>query len=191
MMEIDTILPKIYTAFISAMFRRGSVSISLRALDLILSTTALHTFYVQYLCNRLYSEYTKIETDQVDMELLSIVRENEPVYANYLNLLTSMQFRVLKAVAPNESIDNPTSKEFLSKYNLGAASSVSQAIKSLSDKEFVFQTAGRYRLNDVFLHIGLFKRVISDLCIFIRNDLGIFWSIGCNYSPVITLTGIN
>jgi hypothetical protein len=62
-----------------------------------------------------------------------------------------MQYRVLKAVALNNGIDNPLSKEFLSKYDLGAASSVSQAIKSLADKEFVFFTKNHYRLNDVFL----------------------------------------
>jgi uncharacterized protein len=105
---------------------------------------------VQYFCNRLYSEFSKIEPDQVDITLRIIIRENEPVYANYLNLLTSTQFRVLKAIALNDGIGNPTSKEFLSKYELGAASSVSQAIKSLSDKEFIFFSGSRYHLNDVF-----------------------------------------
>ncbi len=151
MMEIGPILPKTYTAFINTKFREGSVSISPEALDRIVRITALHTFYVQYFCNRLYSEYGKIDADHVDMELLAIVRENEPVYANYLNLLTSMQFRVLKAIALNDGIDNPTSKEFLSEYDLGAASSVSQAIKSLTDKEFIFLSGNKYRLNDVFL----------------------------------------
>lgn len=151
MMEISAILPEIYRTFISEKFRKGSISISGLALDRLVEITRLHTFYVQYFCNRLYSEYKKIETDTVNKALVSIVRENEPVYANYLNLLTSMQYRVLKAIAQNDGIENPTSKEFLSKYELGAASSVNQAIKSLSDKEFVFLSKDKYRLNDVFL----------------------------------------
>jgi hypothetical protein len=151
MMEISSILPEIYRTFISDKFRKGSISISVPALDRIVEITSLHTFYVQYFCNRLYSEYRKIETDSINKVLLTIVRENEPIYTNYLNLLTTMQYRVLKAIALNDGIDNPTSKEFLSKYNLGAASSVSQAIKSLSDKEFVFFSKNKYRLNDVFL----------------------------------------
>jgi AAA+ ATPase superfamily predicted ATPase len=150
MMEISGILPEIYRTFISDKFRKGSISISGPALDRIVEITSLHTFYVQYFCNRLYSEYRKIETDNINKVLFTIVRENEPVYANYLNLLTSTQYRVLKAIALNDGIDNPTSKEFLSKYDLGAASSVSQAIKSLSDKEFVFLSKNKYRLNDVF-----------------------------------------
>ena len=151
MMEIGEIDPEIYRAFILNKFGKGSVSISAPALDRIFEITRLHTFYIQYFCNRLYSERRNIDTDVVEQTLFSILRENEPVYANYLNLLTTMQYRVLKAVALNNGIDNPLSKEFLSKYDLGAASSVSQAIKSLADKEFVFFTKNHYRLNDVFL----------------------------------------
>jgi AAA+ ATPase superfamily predicted ATPase len=151
MMELGGISPELYRKFINEKFKKDSISISGPALDRIVEITRLHTFYVQYFCNRLYSEYRNIEADDVNQTLLSIVRENEPVYANYLNLLTAMQYRVLKAIALNDGIENPTSKEFLSKYDLGAASSVSQAVKSLSDKEFVFFSNNRYRLNDVFL----------------------------------------
>ena len=150
-MEITSIVPEVYSTFIIDKFRKGSISISGAALERIIEITGLHTFYVQYFCNRLYSVYRKIETDNVDQELVNIIKENEPVYANYIDLLTTLQYRVLRAVALNDGIDNPTSKEFISKYNLGAASSVSQALKSLTDKEFVFFSKKRYRLNDVFL----------------------------------------
>jgi AAA+ ATPase superfamily predicted ATPase len=151
MMEISSISPDTYKSFIISKFRQGSITVSDAALDRIVGITGLHTFYVQYICNRLYSEYKNVEVEDIDKVLYKIIRENEPVYGNYLNLLTSMQYRVLKAVALNNGIENPTSKEFLSKYDLGAASSVSQAIKSLSDKEFIFQSGSGYRLNDVFL----------------------------------------
>lgn len=150
MMEIDTIVSEIYLDFIRAGFKEGKVSISDPALERISQITGLHTFYVQYFCNRLYSENIKIETDNVDMLLRTIIKENEPIYANYLNLLTSTQFRVLKAIALNGGVEKPTSKEFLSKYALGAASSVSQAVSSLEDKEFVFSSGNKYKLNDVF-----------------------------------------
>jgi hypothetical protein len=151
MMEISTIEPEVYKSFIIDKFTKGSVSISPVALDRIVEITGLHTFYVQYFCNRLFSEYKSIDADDVDKTLIAILKENEPVYASYLNLLTTTQYRVLKAIAQNDGIDNPLSNEFLSKYDLGAASSVSQAIKSLSDKEFVFFSKNRHRLNDVFL----------------------------------------
>lgn len=151
MMEIRGIESEVYKTFIKEKFAKGSISISATALERIIEITGLHTFYVQYFCNRLYSEHKNIETDNVDQVLITILRENEPVYASYLNLLTATQYRVLKAIALNDGIDNPLSKEFLSMYSLGAASSVSQAIRSLTDKEFVFFSKNRYRLNDVFL----------------------------------------
>jgi AAA+ ATPase superfamily predicted ATPase len=150
MLEIDRIEPTIYRSFITDKFRTGSITVTDLALDRLVEITDLHTFYVQYFCNRLYSEYSKIETIDIDQTLHSILKENEPVYASYLNLLTNTQFKVLKAIALNDGIENPTSKEFLSEYDLGAASSVSQAVKSLTEKEFVFQSGKKYRLNDVF-----------------------------------------
>jgi uncharacterized protein len=150
-MEIGSIDAERYSAFIRIKFRKGSVSITEKALDRIIGITRLHTFYVQYFCNRLYSEHKNIDIDNVDQTLVNIIRENEPVYASYLNLLTSTQYRVLRAIAINEGVENPLSKEFLSKYELGAASSVSQALKSLMEKEFVFFSDNRYRLNDIFL----------------------------------------
>ena len=150
-MEIEGIEAEAYKNFIREKFTKGSISISTPALERIIEITRLHTFYVQYFCNRLYSEHRKIDTDNVDRTLIAILRENEPVYASYLNLLTATQYRVLKAIALNGGIENPLSKGFISQYELGAASSVSQAVRSLSDKEFVFFTNNRYQLNDVFL----------------------------------------
>jgi uncharacterized protein len=150
LMEIKTIDSSSYLPFIKSKFEEGGITISNHALNRIAELTSFHTFYVQYFCNRLFSEYNNIGPDQVELILRAIIKENEPVYANYLNLITSTQYRVLKAIALNSGIDNPTSNEFLSKYDLGAASTVSQAVKSLSDKEFIFFNGSRFRLNDVF-----------------------------------------
>jgi len=149
-MELERINTETYLKFISDHFIRESKSISDQALGRIADITGMHTFYVQYLCNRLFSIYDSVDDSIVNRMLLEVINENEPVYGNYLKLLTPMQYRVLKAVALNGGIENPTSKEFISNYNLGAASSVSQAIKSLSDKDFIFHSGGHIHLNDMF-----------------------------------------
>jgi uncharacterized protein len=149
-MEIDRIPRESYSEFISERFLRGKRTISPDALELIFEISSLKTFYVQYFCNRLYSSYKKVDIHAVKDVLYSIINENEPIYAGYLNLLTSQQFRVLRAVALNNGIDAPTSKEFIARYNLGAASSASQSVKSLEDKEFISYIDGRYRINDAF-----------------------------------------
>jgi uncharacterized protein len=149
-MEIVNIDPGEYKKFIIDKFKAGSKLISDEVLEKIHEITCMHTYYIQYLCNRLYSVFDKVEEEHLNRMLLEIINENEPVYANYLKLLTSMQFRVLKAIAINNGVENPTSKEFISTYDLGAASSVSQSVKSLTEKDFIFSIAGRLRLNDVF-----------------------------------------
>ena len=149
-MEIVNINPGAYKNYITDKFNKGSKSISVEALERIQEITGMHTFYVQYLCNRLFGNFDKVEEEHVNLILLEILNENEPVYANYLRLLTPIQFRVLKAISLNGGVENPTSKEFISAFNLGAASTVSQSVRSLTDKDFLFSSEGKLRLNDVF-----------------------------------------
>ena len=80
----------------------------------------------------------------------TILSENEPIYANYLNLLTTNQYRTLRAIALERIVENPTSGTFLSIHNLGAASSVSQAVSSLVGKEFIHNEAGLLSVQDKF-----------------------------------------
>jgi uncharacterized protein len=157
-MEIERIPQESYSSFVLERFTAGKRIISSDALEMIFEITALKTFYVQYLCNRLYSAFKKVDTHQVKEMLFRIINENEPVYAGYLNLLTSQQFRVLRAIALNNGIEAPTSKEFISGYSLGAASSASQSVKSLEDKEFIALYDKKYRVNDAFFMLWLIHK---------------------------------
>jgi hypothetical protein len=151
MMEIGIIDPAVYKAFITMKFEEGGKSVSEPALDYIEELTGMYTFYVQYICNRLYGNGRKTEKDNVRELLMQILAENEPVYANYLALLTPTQFRLLKAIAQNRGVTSPTASEFLSEYRLGAPSSVSQALKSLTEKQFLYWNGRMHKLTDVFL----------------------------------------
>jgi hypothetical protein len=149
--QTGAINPAVYKSFISARFEEGGRSVSEAALDYIEEITGMHTFYVQYLCNRLYDNDRKTKKDNVKEMLMRIIAENEPVYANYLALLTPTQFRLLKAVALNRGVATPTASEFLSEYRLGAPSSVSQALKSLTEKQLLYRDGKMHKLTDVFL----------------------------------------
>jgi hypothetical protein len=155
LLELGKIENRRYSEFIAEKFGKGGIRIDSSAIDLILDITSSHTFYVQFLCNRLFSNHKKISIDEVNKMLLKIISENESVYASYISLLTPLQFRILRAVAINGGVQNPTSSEFLSTYELGAASSVSLAIKSLHDKEFIDVDNGVFLLNDMFLSFWL------------------------------------
>lgn len=150
LMEIGKIPAESYKSFIMERFVMNGRKIELSAIDFILEITAAHTFYVQYLCNRLFSSQGKIDRESVIRMLARITDENEAVYASYINLLTPLQFRILRAIAMNNGIQNPTSSEFISHYDLGAASSVSLVIKSLTEKEFISVIDNKHALNDLF-----------------------------------------
>ena len=149
-LEIGKITSESYSAFIEEKFSSPSRSITSDAIMLILKITTLHTFYVQFLCNRLYGSFRKVDVSQVKQMLVKIINENEPVYGGYIDLITPLQFKVLRAIAVNNGIKNPTSSEFLDNYNLGAASSVSLAVKSLEEKGFISADDKVYNMNDMF-----------------------------------------
>lgn len=150
-MDIRSINEDEYKAFINFHFHAANKGLSDMAFETITEYTELHTFYTQFLCNRLFELYKNISRENVQQTLVKILQENEPVYANYLNLLTNMQYRTLRAISMEKNVKSPNAKEFLQKYKLGAASSVSQAIDSLKEKEFINFDNQYYSVQDKFL----------------------------------------
>lgn len=150
-MEINAINTEDYYSFITGHFHDHGMSIEKEALDLIKEFTSMHTFYVQFLCNRLFSMGAgKISRGDAAALYNQVLGENEPVFASYINLITPFQFRLLKAIATYRGATGLTSKEFLQSNNLGAASSVNTALKSLIEKEFIFREKEKYYLADRF-----------------------------------------
>lgn len=150
MMFLDAIDRKDYFPFISEHFSERGKTIHSAALESIETYTNLHTFYVQFLCNRLFGDFKQVTSNEVDRTILTIVKENEPIYANYLNLLTTTQYKTLRAIALEGRVTNPTAAQFLAKHSLGAHSSVSQAIDSLLKKEFLSEESDGLLLQDKF-----------------------------------------
>lgn len=141
-----------YFPFIMEKFGAGRFEIKESIVIKLLDWAYGHTFFVQYICNRLYADNTrKISEETLSRVLFEILKEREPVYFNYRKLLTEHQFNLLKAVAKEGTVIQPTSGDFMLKYGLGTASSVRTALQALMDKELVFEEAGKYALNDVFL----------------------------------------
>jgi len=152
MMQLERIPEKEYVDFIISKFEKGKKKISVSTAVEILEICRLHTYYVQFLCNRLYAlKDNTITGSLVRNTLESILKENEPVYINYRNLLTGYQWKVLTAVALEGNAQLITSKDFISKHNLGTPSSVHSAVKSLLSKEMIYKEGNDYFIYDVFL----------------------------------------
>lgn len=150
MMFLDAIDRKDYFAFIMSQFSKRGKTIQKEALEAIEAYTNLHTFYVQFLCNRLFSAYKNVGPVEVSGTIHTILKENEPIYANFLNLLTTTQYKTLRAIALEGRVANPTAGHFLAKHSLGAHSSVAQAVDSLTKKEFISHESDGLILQDKF-----------------------------------------
>ncbi|NCP84855.1 MAG: ATP-binding protein [Bacteroidetes bacterium] len=157
-MELKGIDPIEYRAFIKKHFVNKKKQISDEALTQIQNVTEFHTFYVQYMCNKLYQKAKKtIEKEEINNVYLQILEENQAVYSTYLQLLTPFQFKLLRAIASDSPILAITGSSFLSKHSLGSPSSVNRASTSLLSKELIYIEADGYRLQDKFFS-GWLKR---------------------------------
>lgn len=152
MMQLERIPGKEYSEFIISKFGKGKKKISESTAAKILDICRLHTYYVQFLCNRLYGLKDRTVTESIVRTTLeSILKENEPVYINYRHLLTDYQWKVLTAIALEGNAKLITSKEFIGKHKLGTPSSVHSAVRALLSKEMIYKEQGDYLIYDVFL----------------------------------------
>jgi hypothetical protein len=152
MMQLERIPEKDYGKFIISKFEKGKKKISISIVAKILEICRLHTYYVQFLCNRLYGlKDSAITESLVKNTFESILKENEPVYINYRNLLTDYQWKVLTAIALEGNAKLITSKDFIYKHNLGTPSSVHSAVGALLGKEMIYKEQDDYLIYDVFL----------------------------------------
>jgi uncharacterized protein len=145
-----------YTKFIRQNLTKGERQIDDESLEFILAWTLGHTYYTQTLCNKIFGQNTaKITLGKVKVACDTILQEQEGVFFQYRNLLTTSQWRLLGAIAKEERVTQPTSGGFVGKYALGNPASVKRALEALVEKEMVLResdaTVNYYRVYDCFL----------------------------------------
>lgn len=151
MFSLDPINRNDYANFIMAFFTKAKLEISEPILDKVFDWCRMQTYYVQLTCNKLYGRNQTISEDLLLDVQQEIIQQEVPIFSMYQQLLTDFQWRTLKAIARDEEVQSPTSQEFLTRNNLGAASSVSTAIQLLLKKELIVQENNHYRLHDTLL----------------------------------------
>jgi hypothetical protein len=129
-----------YKLFIKEIFERYRSNISEEALEFIADFSRLHTFYTQSICNRLFSGGLKnITLENVRQICGQMIRESEPLFFQYRNLLTPIQWNILKAIAKEGKVYQPNSKGFIEKHKIGIPANVQRAIESLLKKEMIYK----------------------------------------------------
>ena len=150
-MALDPLTHDAYEIFITRLFKQGKRQIDKASIERIFHWTRMQTYYVQLVCNKLYGKSTEVTTDQLNEAFNEVIQQEVPVFSSYQLLMTSFQWKLLVAVAKEETVQNPMSKDFLTRHGLGAASSVSAALRMLEKNEFVIFQNERYSLHDTLL----------------------------------------
>lgn len=119
------------------------------------------TWYIQKILNRLYrTPKAKLNQTEVLVAINKIIAEQEIIYQSNYHLLTENQARLIAAIAHQGTVSAPTALEFIHRYRLPAPSSIKMAIKSLIDKEFLYQDPLKgYLVYDRFFGMWLKRQV--------------------------------
>jgi uncharacterized protein len=164
LLKIEKINSKKYKAFILKQFNINGRQIEDPVIDSILNWADFHTYYVQVICNRIFlTGVNKIEDKIWKEEAERLLKEQEPVFYNYRNMLTKPQWDILKATALEGVLYEPTGIEFVMKYSLGNPSSVLRSLEAITRMELIyydFNEDGKkyYAINDL-----LFRRWMEGL----------------------------
>lgn len=149
--SLQPIALEAYTNFITQHFQAAKKIIQPESINKIYSWSRGQTYTVQLVCNHLFSNYKKVNNSDVDVVFDQILKQQQAVFANFQKMLTRAQWNVFRAIAKEEPLQNPLSKDFIQKHNLGAASTVSTALKALEKLELVIKDEGNYLVHEVQL----------------------------------------
>jgi len=150
MMYLSEIPPESYERFITSHFIRNSRKVEEGAVSEIVTWCRCHTWYVQFLCNKLFETGDPINTETILIIRQEILSSYEPFYLEYRNLLTRRQWQLLKAIARTNGSSKLTSGDFIRTNNLTNASTVKRGVDALLEKEMIFRNSDHYFVYDVF-----------------------------------------
>ena len=145
-----------YFQFANAHFQKNSFSITGECFETLYSQFEGHTWYVQAVLNRLYEYRKNIDTpDFIRDAVQELIEENTYAYQELLNAYSDVQVKILRAIAKEKVVSQINSGDFIAKYRLKNASSVSRALKKLMDNELVYKSEKGYIIYDRFLGLWL------------------------------------
>jgi DNA-binding transcriptional ArsR family regulator len=108
--------------------------------------------------NRLYEYRNNIDNiDVVYYALQELLEENTYGYQELLNAYSDVQINLLRATAKEKIVSQINSGDFIAKYKLKNASSVSHALNRLIENELIYKTEKGYIVYDRFFSLWLDK----------------------------------
>lgn len=148
--------PVVYASFIKMHFLDADKAISQDLIEDIISWTRDHTFYTQTLCNEVFQiSASAVSEEDVRSAKEIILSSNRDRFLEIQRLITPAQWKLLKAIAKDGTVQHPTSSDFIQRHRLSSGPAVLKNLKTLIDKELVLAEIGEnntsYSVYNVFL----------------------------------------
>jgi hypothetical protein len=138
--------------FVTERFQRGGLSLQPDVAQVIARESRGHPYYTQLLCHILWSNrspHSEIVKKDVHLAVETMLKRETPGYQAIMDGLT-LRMRQLAIGLSQEETSTPYGENFLSKYNLGTASTVQRALVALIQKDVIDHIEGHYQFQDPF-----------------------------------------
>lgn len=156
MMGLKPLDSDVYFDFCLQFFKEKSGNVAKDIFEYLYNMFEGHTWYIQCIMNRLYEANNNVDSiEQVNAAILSILAGREPQFESLSQFFTGNQFSLLKAIAKEGIVAQPTAGRFIKSHNLSGASSTKAALKVLEDKELVYRKPEGYIIYDRFMDLWL------------------------------------
>lgn len=145
-----------YFSFARSWMEKGGKQLDEAMFERIYRRFDGHTWYVQYILNRLYEQcQSMIDEKLIEACLTDIVQSEIDSYQLLFGMLTENQATLLRAIAREKVVEAINGSAFIKKYRLKGSSSINIALKVLINKEYVFRSDKGYRVYDRFMELWL------------------------------------
>ena len=149
---LQKIDPLQLSAFAEKKFQDSGISVAEKRIAEVTEVTECYPYYFQMLCHVLWDlcqEDQRLTHSLIEKAVDTLISRESSTYIAIWEGLTSKQRKLMVALA-KERYPEVFSKNFLTKYSLGASSSIQKAIKKLLEKDLILQANGSYVIYDLF-----------------------------------------
>ena len=160
-LNIGEIERREYAKFAIENFAKKNLKISEDTFNAMYDRFDGHTWYIQNLLNRLYGYGEDVNLESVEFAVNQVVSEYSYSYIDLLNSCTASNVRLIEAIASEGCVKEIYAGEFISKYKLTGASSVSASLTKLEENEILYKSENGYIIYDRFMSEWLRKRKIK------------------------------
>lgn len=150
-MELNAIVPEIYTPFIVGHFESRNRRISSENVEKVYNLFKGHTYYIQKTFNEAFADTP--EGDECTIETLrtainNLIVYNDTIFREILSNIPEKQKELLYAIAKDGEAEKITSAEFIKRHSLTSASSVQSATNKLLEKDIITEINKVYSVTD-------------------------------------------